>query len=48
MGSHFGLGAAPILEPIVGIGIFTGGTIWLLTHAHLGLPFVEGTLFVWF
>ena len=27
MGSHFGVGAPPILEPIlVGIGMFTGGT----------------------
>ena len=26
MGSHFGVGAPPILEPIlVGIGMFTGG-----------------------
>ena len=26
-------GAPPILEPIlVGIGMFTGGTIWVLTH----------------
>ena len=26
----------PFLEPIlVGIGMFTGGTIWLLTRAHL-------------
>ena len=29
---HFGVGAPPILEPIVGIGMFTGGTIWILTH----------------
>ena len=36
VGSHFGLGAPPILEPIlVGIGMFTGGTIWLLTHGHV-------------
>ena len=27
LGSHFGVGAPPILEPIlVGIGMFTGGT----------------------
>ena len=33
---HFGVGAPPILEPIlVGIGMFTGGTIWTLTHGHL-------------
>ena len=33
MGSHFGVGAPPILEPIVvGIGMFTGATIWLLTE----------------
>ena len=35
MGSHFGVGAPPILEPIlVGIGMFTGGTR-SLTHGHL-------------
>ena len=29
----------PILEPIlVGIGMFTGGMIWILTHGHLGNP----------
>ena len=39
MGSHFGVAAPPILEPIlVGIGMFTGGTIWILTHGHF-----EGT-----
>ena len=28
---HLGVGAPPILEPIlVGIGMFTGGTIWIL------------------
>ena len=33
---HLGIGAPPILEPIsVGIGMFTGGTIWVLTHGHL-------------
>ena len=32
---HLGVGAPPILEPIlVGIGMFTGGTIWILTHGH--------------
>ena len=32
-------GAPPMLEPIlVGIGIFTGGTIWILSHGHLGTP----------
>ena len=37
---HFGVGAPPILEPIlVGIAILTGGTIWFLTHGHImGLP----------
>ena len=37
MGSHFGVfGAPPILEPmLVGIGMFTGGMIWLLTHGHV-------------
>ena len=35
---HFGVGAPPILEPhLVGIGMFTGGTIWLLTHGHMSL-----------
>ena len=34
---HFGVGAPPILEPIlVGIGMFTGGTIWILTHSRIG------------
>ena len=34
IGSHFGLGAQ-ILEPIlVGVGMFTGGTILILTHGH--------------
>ena len=33
---HLGVGAPPILEPIfVGVGMFTGGTIWLLTHGHI-------------
>ena len=33
-GSHFGVGAPPSLEPIlVGMGMFTGGTIWVLTHS---------------
>ena len=37
MGYHFGVGAPPILEPIlVGIGMFTRATIWLLTHGQLG------------
>ena len=35
MGSHFGVGAPPILVPIlVGIGMFTGVTIFLLIHGH--------------
>ena len=36
-GSPFwGIGAPPRIEPIcVGIGIFTGGTIWLLTHGQI-------------
>ena len=44
----FGLGAPPILEPIlVGIGMFTGGTIGILTHGQadlnpgIGFPFGE-------
>ena len=33
---HFGAGASPILEPIlVEIGMFTGGTSWILTHGHM-------------
>ena len=37
LGSHFGVfGAPPVLEPIlVGIGMFTGGTIWILTHGYM-------------
>ena len=32
---HFGIGAPPILEPIlVGIGMFTGGT-GFVTHGHV-------------
>ena len=45
--SHFGVGA-PILGPIlVGIGMFTGATIWVLTHGHLLTLFftVLGMLF---
>ena len=34
---HFGVGAPPIVEPIlVGIGMFTEGTeFWVLTHGHI-------------
>ena len=40
---HFGVGAPPILEPIlVGIGMFTGGTIWILTHGQIGLEPTAG------
>ena len=38
--SHVGVGECtkPILEPIlVEIGMFTGGTIWILTYGHMGL-----------
>ena len=48
---HFGVGAPPILEPIlVGIGMFTGGTIWVLTqplsilNKHLGLGLHFGAM----
>ena len=35
---HFGMGAPPILEPIlVGIGMFTGDTIWVLTHGYIAI-----------
>ena len=40
-------GAPPILEPIlVGIGIFTGGTIWVVTHGHFagGAAFFAASL----
>ena len=33
---HFGVGAgAPPILVLVEIGMFTGGTIWVLTHGHL-------------
>ena len=32
---HFEVGAPLILVYVSGIGIFTGGTIWLLTHGHM-------------
>ena len=35
LGSHFGIVAPLVLEPIlVGIGMFTGGTSWILTHGQ--------------
>ena len=41
MGFHF-VGAPPILEPIlVGIGMFSGGAIWILTHGHVDLRSLE-------
>ena len=36
----WGFGAPPILEPILVVGLnrmFTGGTIWILTHGHIVL-----------
>ena len=43
VGHHFGVGAPPILESIlVGIGMFTGGTIWILTHGHIVSLFFFG------
>ena len=43
---HFGAGAPPILEPIlVGIGMFTGGTIWILTHGQFNLGRLHHGLF---
>ena len=45
MGSHFGVGAPPILEPIlVGIEMFTGGT-GLLTHGQVSVRVFEGSFF---
>ena len=51
MGSHFGVGAPPFLEPsLLGMGIFTGG-YGLLTHSHLPvlllllLPALQDQLF---
>ena len=40
----WGICAPPILEPIflVEIGLFTGGTIWILTHGHTGMNFTWG------
>ena len=38
LGSHFGwqVNSPPILGPnLVGIGMFTGGTIWILTHGQV-------------
>ena len=46
---HFGVGAPPILEPIlVGIGMFTGGTIRIFTHGHVGsFPMLSPRLGPW-
>ena len=43
---HLGVGVPPIFVYFSGwIGMFTGGTIWLLTHGHLfcvaGVPFLS-------
>ena len=47
MGSHFGVGALPILEIIlVGIGMFTGGTLWVLTHGQMDAIFQCNLCFV--
>ena len=38
---HFGIGAPPILDPILVVGLnqmFTGGTIWVLTHGMAQAP----------
>ena len=36
---HFGMGAPPILVYFSGwIGMFTGGTIWILPHGHMYCP----------
>ena len=44
--NHGSVNSPPILGPIlVMIGMFTGGTIWILTHGHLGLPVFVSTLF---
>ena len=31
----FGVGTPPLLVVLVRIGMFTGGTIWILTHGHV-------------
>ena len=47
MGSHFGVGAPPILEPIlVGIGMFTGGR--RVESCLFPLPFAEMIIYVRF
>ena len=34
---HFGVGAPPMLVYLSGdFGMFTGGTIWILTHGQIG------------
>ena len=38
---HFGVGAPPFSSIVVGIGMFTGGTIWILTHGHVRLEIVQ-------
>ena len=39
IGTILGVGAPPLLGfVLVGIGMFTGGTIWFLTHGQLELP----------
>ena len=43
MGSHVAVGAPPVLvEFLVGIGMFTEGTIWLLTHGQMAMNLIGG------
>ena len=40
---HFEVGAPPILVGILArIGMFTGGTIWVLTHGHIAISGLLG------
>ena len=45
LGSQFGwqVKAPHILEPIVGIGMFSGGTIWILAHGQIWFGSISNT-----
>ena len=34
-----------LVRILVGIGMFTEGTIWILTHGHLGVALVFGSIY---